>query len=70
MSLQKMLNFKSATCPIGQASNVRDRALHHNCKHMALWVFYTGTCTIPFGLVVQYLTAVTNTDIYPSNLLP
>ena len=49
------------------------RALHHNRKHTAIWVFYTGTCTVPFGLAVQYLMAITNTDIYhidQFNLLP
>ena len=49
------------------------RTSHHNRKHMAIWVFYTGTCTILFGLAVQYLTAVTNTDVYridQFNLLP
>ena len=49
------------------------RASHHNCEHMAIWMFYTGTCTILFGLAVQYLMAVTNTDVYHIdwfNLLP
>jgi hypothetical protein len=49
------------------------RALHCNRKHTAIRVFYTGTCTVPFGLAVHYLTAVTNTDVYcidPVNLLP
>ena len=49
------------------------RASHRNRKHTAIRVFYTGTCTVPFGLAVQYLTAVANTDIYRIdrfNLLP
>ena len=49
------------------------RASHRNRKHTAIRVFYTGTCTVPFGLAVQYLTAVTNTDVYridQFNLLP
>jgi len=49
------------------------RASHRNRKHTAIRVFYTGTYTVPFGLAVQYLTAVTNTDVYHIdlfNLLP
>ena len=43
-------------------------ALHRNHEHTVLQVFYTGTCTMPFGLVIQYLTAVTNTDVYRIDL--
>ena len=49
------------------------RAPHCNHKHTAIRVFYTGTRTVPFGLVAHYLMAVTNTDVYhigPFNLLP
>src|ERR1700678_2497985 len=49
------------------------RASHRNRKHTAIRVFYTGTRTIPFGLAVHYLTAITNMDVYridPVNLLP
>ena len=51
----------------------RNRASHRNRKHTAIRVFYTGTRTVPFGLAVQYLTTVTNTDVYRIdlfNLLP
>jgi len=49
------------------------RASHRNRKHTAIQVFYTGTHTVSFGLAVQYLTAITNTDVYhidPFKLLP
>ena len=39
-----------------------------NRKHTALRLFYAGTRTVPFGLVVQYLTVVTNTDVYLGSL--
>ena len=29
------------------------RASHRNCKDMAIQVFYMGTCTIPFVLIVR-----------------
>ena len=51
----------------------KNRASHRNRKHTAIWVFYMGTHTVPFGPAVYYLTAITNTDVYridPVNLLP
>ena len=48
----------------GKSAAFSVRASHCNCKHTAIQVFYTGTHTVPFGLAVHYLTAVTNMAIY------